>query len=401
MIIKKDIKNKSENTDKKPVGFRILDIILKTGSFFIILEPVWMLLPFAGFLYGSVMHIKMLSSNPYTSWLVHFVLPTHTLFPLGLILIFSGFLIFLVGAFQIYSAKLLKKGMVTTGIYRKFRHPQYVALTLFGIGIILTWGRFITFIAFFIMLWLYYFLSKSEEKKCSELFGQEYEDYRSKTHFLFPGERAFFSITGKAPLFNLPKWAAVIISFLIVLSLSIGTGFLIKEIRAEFRNRLPVLEGALELSDGSTNKVKFLMIKGPVLQAAPFEKIRSQYMEKIFEMLTSSSKIKQVLTQLNIEDDNTLLVFLTPGSNWYSGAHRDYSKAKINAFILSMKTPVQFTGNNFREFRDNWQITHLIRAKEMSYGRMESGQDPVEGEVIVKQPQSRAEERVKFFLSGL
>jgi hypothetical protein len=64
-----------------------------------------LLLPFAGFLYGSVMHIQLLSHNPSTAWLVHFVLPPHTLLPLGLILIAVGFSIFLVGAFRIYSAK--------------------------------------------------------------------------------------------------------------------------------------------------------------------------------------------------------------------------------------------------------------------------------------------------------
>jgi protein-S-isoprenylcysteine O-methyltransferase Ste14 len=137
---------------------RIADILLKIAAFFIILEPIWMLLPFAGFLYGSVMHIELLSSNPALSWLVYFVLPTHTLFPIGLILVVLGFLIFLVGAIQIYTAKLLKRGMVKNGIYRFFRHPQYVSLSVFCIGIILTWGRFITYIAFFIMLWLYYYL---------------------------------------------------------------------------------------------------------------------------------------------------------------------------------------------------------------------------------------------------
>ena len=181
------IENRAKNIGEKDISAKVLDTLLKAGALFIILEPVWMLLPFAGFLYGSVMHIEMMSKNPYTSWLVHFILPTHTLFPLGLILIFAGFSIFVIAAFQIYSAKFLKKGLVKTGIYRKFRHPQYLALTLFGIGILLTWGRFITFIAFFIMMWLYYFLSKSEEKKCSELFGEEFDDYRSKTYFLFPG----------------------------------------------------------------------------------------------------------------------------------------------------------------------------------------------------------------------
>src|SRR3989339_1061373 len=89
---------------------RLADILLKIAAFFVILEPIWMLLPFAGFLYGSVMHIQMLSSNPKLSWLVYFVLPPHKLFPLGIILVAVGFLIFLIGASQIYYSKLFKKG---------------------------------------------------------------------------------------------------------------------------------------------------------------------------------------------------------------------------------------------------------------------------------------------------
>ena len=69
---------------------RILDWVLKIGAFFLVLEPIWMLLPFAGFLYGSVLHIETLSSNPRTAWLVHFVFPTLTLFPFSLILSLLG-----------------------------------------------------------------------------------------------------------------------------------------------------------------------------------------------------------------------------------------------------------------------------------------------------------------------
>lgn len=400
----------TNDMSKKSFIIKVLDLLLKIGACFIILEPIWMLLPFAGFLYGSVMHMEFLRSNPHTSWLVHFVFPTHTLFPLGLILIFVGASIFLVGAFQIYSAKLFKKGLVKTGIYRKFRNPQYVALTLFGIGILLTWGRFITYISFFVMMWLYYFLSKSEERKCLEHFGDEYREYLKKTYFIFPGEDRVLFIIEKIPRFNLPRWAKVTISFLLVVGISIGSGFLIQGIRWELRNSLPAIAGRVNLSDDGSKKVDLLMIKGPVLQASVSEKMRERFMEKSFEMLTSSLKIREALNQLDLNENYTLLAFLTPGSNWHSGAHHDHQAAMINAFIVITQSSIPLNKNNFREFRAKWQILKLLRVQELCYDTMTAGLDPVEGRVFLSGPplgivsesfQNRVKEMMDFFLSGL
>ncbi|MEN8143070.1 MAG: isoprenylcysteine carboxylmethyltransferase family protein [Thermodesulfobacteriota bacterium] len=392
---------KETNTVKNPARSKPLDIILKIGAFFIILEPIWMLLPFAGFLYGSVMHIEALSKNPYTARLVYFVLPVHSLFPLGLILILTGLLVFLAGACQIYSGKALKKGLIRTGIYRKFRHPQYLALTIFGLGIILTWGRFITFIAFFIMLWLYYFLARNEEMHCRELFGREYDEYRATTYFLFPGENLLLAAVRKLPAANFSTGGGILLSFLLVVGLAGSSGLLIIKAKTVTRNTLPVITGDFQLLGHVPDKIPLLMVKGPALQAAPAEKIRTEFMEKSFEMLLSSPKIAGALKELDLADDYTLLVFLTPGSNWYSTAHLDYRRAKLESFIFCIKTPVAFSGENFREFRRSWQITHLLRANEMSYGRFERGLDPAEGEIITEPFKARMEERIDFFLSGL
>ncbi len=389
---------------------KIVDVLLKIAAFFIILEPIWMLLPFAGFLYGSVMHIEFLGRNPYTSWLVHFVFPTHTFFPVGLILIVLGFAVFLVGAFQIYRAKFLKNGMVTNGIYKKFRHPQYLALTLFGIGILLTWGRFITFIAFFIMMWLYYFLSKSEERQCVELFGDAYKVYRKSTYFLFPGEESLFRLTRKIPTFNLPKWTVVTFSFFLVVATAVGSGFLIQEIRRASRNTIPVMEGSFPSSSEKKGSQKFLMVKGPALQAAPSKEKRDEAMQKIMGLMISSGKIRKAIDQFDLSDTRTLLVFPTPGSNWHSGVHGDYKTAKVNLFMVILQTPVPFTGSNFAEFSKNRQILKVIKAQDLSYERTKAGQDPVAGEVTIMGPapgmvnqtfEDKMEERIDFFLSGL
>ncbi len=413
---KEKIKMKKKTTvatktvGEKSAAARVAETGLKIITFLVVLEPIWMVLPFAGFLYGSVLPIELLNRSMATSWLVHFVFPAHTFFPLGLILIAVGLLIFLVGMIQIYSAKLFKKGLVTSGIYKKFRHPQYVGFTIFGFGVLLTWGRFITFIAFFIMMWLYYFLAKSEERKCFELFGEEYKTYCQKTYFLFPGEKMLSTITAKIHLPHWPTWSKAAATLVIVIGISLGTGFLIQKMRAEFRNTIPVIEGSMELPGNGADKVELVMVKGPLLQAAPSDEIRDRMIEKFFEMLVSSTSIKQKINSLNLEKDHVLFAFLTPGSNWHSGDHRDYRSARVNAFIFIVQTPQTFTEDNFAEFQENMQVLKLVVVQEMGYQETEGGLEPVIGEIRVVGPplgieskyfKSRMDERIDFFLSGI
>jgi protein-S-isoprenylcysteine O-methyltransferase Ste14 len=386
-----------------PVRRRLWGNVLRIGAFFVILEPVWMLLPFAGFLYGSVMHIEALSENPYTARLVYFVFPVHSLFPLGLVLVLVGLLVFLTGAIQIYAGKSAQKGLIKTGIYRKFRHPQYLALTIFGLGILLTWGRFISYIAFFIMLWLYYFLARNEEQHCRKLFGREYDAYRATTYFLFPGENLIGAGVNRLRSPNLPAWLGVTASFMLVLGLAIASGLLLISARAESRNTLPVIAGAYPRIDDQPRRIPLLMVKGPALQAAPAEVFRNEFMAKCFAMLTASPGLAKVLSQARPEADTTLLAFLIPGRNWFGGADRDYRQAQINVLIFCVRSPVTFRGDNFQEFRRNWRITHFIKAEAMTHGRLEKGREPAAGKITMEPVTvtERLEERIDFLLSGL
>jgi len=387
---------------------RLADILLKIAAFFIILEPIWMLLPFAGFLYGSVMHIQMLSSNPKLSWLVYFVLPTHTLFPVGIILVVVGFMIFLIGASQIYYAKLFKKGMVTKGIYRFFRHPQYVALSVFCIGIILTWGRFVTYIAFFVMLWLYYYLSKSEERQCQAAFGAEYEAYKKTVWFLFPGEGLLFKLWAGVPKPKLPPPAAIAVSGILVLSFAIASGFFIQWVRAETRQSIPCIQSQ-KTFPGSVGAIDLIMVKGPAMQAAPYESERTEFMGKQFQALMASAKINKLIGYLGLGQNDTVLVFLTPGDNWHDQAERHDSN-RVDLFILVLNTPVKYNGANFSQFRRAWTINKSISVTDFSYQAFKDGKDPASGEVKIPGPpnngiqefqRAKFEERVDFFLSGL
>ena len=252
--------------------------LLRILGCFVILEPIWMLLPFAGFLYGSGLRIQVLARHSQTAWLTHFVFPVLTLGMTGPILVILGFLIFLVGAGQIYSAKLFKKGMVKGGLYAVVRHPQYTALTFFGVGLLLAWGRAIMFLAFFLMMYLYYYLAKSEERKCVELFGDEYLAYRERTSFCIPGDIFIKKLVAGLPSIPLPRPARAVLLFVLTICLAFGLMWLITAIRVRSRT-VPFMtttvalgeqaETAPGMLEGRTAGVPFvaservLVVRGP------------------------------------------------------------------------------------------------------------------------------------------
>jgi protein-S-isoprenylcysteine O-methyltransferase Ste14 len=225
----------SETGKRKGTLAGIGHFLLRILGLFVILEPIWMLLPFAGFLYGSGLRIQTLARHSQTAWLTHFVFPVLTLGMTGPFLVVLGFLIFFVGAGQIYSAKLFKKGMVKGGLYAVVRHPQYTALTFFGVGLLLAWGRAIMFLAFFLMMYLYYFLAKSEERKCIELFGDEYEAYRERTSFCIPGDIYIARLVARLPSVPLPRPLKIASSFALTIFLAFGLMWLITAIRVSAR----------------------------------------------------------------------------------------------------------------------------------------------------------------------
>ncbi len=210
-------------------------VLLKVLAFFVILGPLWMLLPFAGFLYGSGLQIQVLGRHAETAWLTHFVFPVLTLGPTGPILVVLGFLIFLIGAAQVYTAKIRRSGLVTGGLYRFVRHPQYTALTLFAVGLLLAWGRAIMFLAFFLMMFLYYHLARSEEQRCRRAFGDAYETYRERVSFAFPGDRALSRLLANVPRLPWPRWARVTLSFVLTMAAGFALLWAISAIRVRIR----------------------------------------------------------------------------------------------------------------------------------------------------------------------
>ncbi len=296
--------------------------ILKIVGVFVILEPIWMLLPFAGFLYGSVLHLQTLARNPETAWLTHFVFPVLTLGPLGPALVLLGLALFLAGAAQVYWAKLRRAGLVVGGLYRFVRHPQYVSLTLFGVGILLTWGRAITFIAFFLMMFLYYYLAKNEEANCRRLFGKEYESYRQRTSFIFPGDRALRSLAKRMPGGKLPAPLRVSLSLLLAGLVCFGTMWLIMAWKGavmtvpylseelELSSAVTDREGEIAVASGTAGGISFAQAGRTAVIRGPWRSATAPgFAERILTRLPSSTELKGFLSFLAEPEGDTAIIF--------------------------------------------------------------------------------------------
>ncbi len=160
------------------------------------LEFFYMASPFAAYFYSVYgPGLDVLGESRLASWLVGFFLPhivAQTYSPLvdahnvvGAILTIAGIAGFAVGAYQVYAAKLRRGEMVSGGIYRWIRHPQYLALMVASFGMLLLWPRFLVLFGFVTVVFVYLLLARSEERQCAHKFDG-YADYMQRTGMFLP-----------------------------------------------------------------------------------------------------------------------------------------------------------------------------------------------------------------------
>jgi protein-S-isoprenylcysteine O-methyltransferase Ste14 len=164
---------------------------------FIGLEIIIMISPFAAYFYaGYGPLLNALYAYPATAWLTGFFLPHAVISQSDILNFINGFgrtlfslgiIAFLVGAFQIYTAKFRRKGVVTGMLYRWIRHPQYLFLAVAGLGLLLFWPRFFILILYVSMLFIYYLLARHEEQRMLAQHGDSYRKYMERTAMFLPG----------------------------------------------------------------------------------------------------------------------------------------------------------------------------------------------------------------------
>jgi protein-S-isoprenylcysteine O-methyltransferase Ste14 len=206
--------------------------------FIMAFEIMIMISPFAFFFYSvfnPVFH--WLDQFTATRWLTTFFLP-HMILPptlllktiriLGSACFIFGFCVFAVCALQVYLGKIFKWGVANKGLYQYIRHPQYLALGIWGIGMSILWPRFIVLATLSIMFVLYYFLAKDEEKRMLNQYGEQYQNYMNSTGMFLPKSiEKYFSFLGR--IFPKTSWRYLAVPLPVII-LVIGMGFLLREI---------------------------------------------------------------------------------------------------------------------------------------------------------------------------
>lgn len=211
------------------------------------LEVVIMVTPFTVYFYSIYAPVlRVLESSPATAWSTAFFLPhiTDTGDPLLTVLTYLapvlfgiGLVIFLVCAFQVYSAKLLRKGVVSGGLYRWVRHPQYLGLAIAGLGLLLYWPRFLILVLYLAMLFVYYALARHEEARMTRRHGDDYRRYLDRTAMFVPGDpggRLFAALRKLVPG-RRPAMATLVVG-VAGAGLGLGAG-----LRAYSRARVPLV----------------------------------------------------------------------------------------------------------------------------------------------------------------
>lgn len=84
-------------------------------------------------------------------------------------------------------------GLVTDGIYRYVRHPQYTGIFVITLGFMVQWPTLATLILWPFVIGMYVRLAKREERDVLEKHPDEYPPYMERTPMFFPSLRNLFA----------------------------------------------------------------------------------------------------------------------------------------------------------------------------------------------------------------
>lgn len=149
-------------------------------------------LPFTIYLLGSVLGVNlgfgMLEGHLWAVLLDRLgVLPlaqgVAVVMAISSALITLGLALMAAGWWQIWRAR---GELVTGGLYRLARHPQYLGFLLVIVGFLVQWPTLPTVLLFPVLVAVYVRLARREESELERRFGGRYAAYRARTPMLLP-----------------------------------------------------------------------------------------------------------------------------------------------------------------------------------------------------------------------
>ncbi len=138
---------------------------------------------FMGFFgYNKVFSLEFLLTH-VMGQMPFYVVYHYWVFPASKIIIGSGMLLVIFGWYQIFQAK---GKLVTSGLYKYTRNPQYLGFLLITGGLNVQWLTIITTAIWPVLAVLYYRLAKIEEKEAQAKYGEEFSHYKRTTPMFIP-----------------------------------------------------------------------------------------------------------------------------------------------------------------------------------------------------------------------
>jgi len=227
-------------------------------------EILFYVASFALYYYSAYAPFLSAPSNfSAAAWLPAFFLPhlsTEIVPSIGGLAFLIGLVGFLVGAIQIYYAKLRRRGVVKSGFYARVRHPQYSFLALAGLGLLIVWPRFILLIIYIHMLWFYYLLARSEEERMQSGYGDLYVAAMRGTPMFLPGEpgrRLVLRLLGWVR----NRWLRLLAIYCMSLVAAIGGAFALRQLSLHLITHLDSWGGVAAISflPGDTRELDALV----------------------------------------------------------------------------------------------------------------------------------------------
>jgi protein-S-isoprenylcysteine O-methyltransferase Ste14 len=99
------------------------------------------------------------------------------------VLILAGLGLVMAGWERVYASQ---GGLVTDGVYRHIRHPQYTGILVITFGFMIQWPTLATLILWPFVIWMYVRLARREERDVLQQYPEQYRAYMARTPMFFP-----------------------------------------------------------------------------------------------------------------------------------------------------------------------------------------------------------------------
>ncbi len=102
----------------------------------------------------------------------------------GIAIFALGCALVILGWEKIFDAK--NRYLVTDGLYKYIRHPQYLGILVATLGMVVYKFSPISILLWPVLLLIYYRLAKKEEKIMQNIYGAQFLTYKSRVPMLLP-----------------------------------------------------------------------------------------------------------------------------------------------------------------------------------------------------------------------